>query len=134
MPFGLAKPAVTVVTGYGVVACGVMIDTEAPKSWVVQRLVPSKAMALGPLPRLLAAVATAPGGWAGSITYSLPGETPPATKTLPAATITPRASVAPVQVPSTLPVPACTWITWLPPKADAQMALPSAAQNCGPLP
>src|ERR1700676_2925901 len=118
MPSGLVKPVLTVVTGYGVVGCGVMIDTEAAKSAVVQRCVPSKAMPLVPLPRPLAATVTAPGGCVGSIRYRFPD--PPATKTLPAATTTPRPLVAPVQVPSTLPVLACTAITWLSAKSDTQ--------------
>src|SRR5580704_876625 len=111
------------------------IDTEpGGPEFAVHRWVPSKAMPTGLFPRLLAATVTATGGSVGSITYRLPGDTSPATKILPAATKTPSLPVAPVQVPSTLPVLAWTWITWLSPKLDIQMALPSTAQYCGVLP
>src|SRR5271169_3624996 len=109
MPYGFANPVATVVTVYG--DCGMMIDTE-PKLLAVQMLVPSKAMLTGKFPTLLAATVTAPGDCVGSITYRLPGKVLFVTNTLPAATKTPRLFVAPVQVPSTLPVLASTCTTW----------------------
>ena len=66
MPNGLLKLPGTVVTDHGIVAPGVTIETE-PDVFAVQTRAPSKAMPVGPPPRLFATVVTAPAGCAGSI-------------------------------------------------------------------
>src|ERR1700680_3068300 len=96
MPARAVNPVLTLVNGYGVDACGVMIDTD-PLPLAVQRWVPSKAMRIGKSARPLAATVAAPGACVGSITYTTPGVPPFVTKTLPAAAKTPSL-VAPVQV------------------------------------
>src|SRR5580765_789076 len=84
MPWGLPKPAATVVTVQGSVAPGVTIEM-LPPIFAVQRRLPSNAIGCGRFPRFDAIVVTAPTDWDGSIRNRNPGPVFPVTKIRPMA-------------------------------------------------
>ena len=96
--------------GIGGRACGVMIDTEPPMVGG-----PEVRAVEGDADRTVPKVAGSHRDrtrWLRGIDHvQVAGQVLPATKTLPAATSTPAPPVAPVQVPKTVPVLACTWTT-----------------------
>src|SRR5690242_20232520 len=91
-------------------------------------------MPMGLDPKAVDKLVTEPADCVGSISYSDPGLVSPVIKTLPTATSTPAAPVAPVQVSSTRPSLALMRDTVLLPKFGTHRSAPSDSTNTGKVP